>query len=49
MNISVFESRGQVFTNCECVNGYAFINVLSREKCAHFYRVECLSPCNSCA
>ena len=61
MNISVFSNNGSVYTDCECLNGYAF-NIavagnkcvllpvicddsgLTRDNCAHFYRIECLLP-----
>lgn len=66
MNITVFSSSGNVYSYCECINGFAFKNVtswvkcallpvicagfaLSQDSCAHFGRIECLLPHNSCA
>jgi ribose/xylose/arabinose/galactoside ABC-type transport system permease subunit len=34
MNISVFCSKGSVYTNCECVKGCAFKNAALWVKCA---------------
>lgn len=47
MNITVFASQGNVFTNCECIKSIAFEKLASWVKCALFYRVGCLLPHNS--
>ena len=36
MNLTVFSCNGTVFTNCECIKGYAFKMVAPRGKSAHF-------------
>lgn len=36
MNITVFTSGNDVFTNCECIKGYAFKMAAPRGKSAHF-------------
>ena len=34
MNLTVFTSGGKVYTNCECIKGYAFNLVSTRDHCA---------------
>ena len=34
MNVSILNNNGKVYINCEYIKGYAFNNVMSREKSA---------------
>lgn len=47
MNITIYASQGNVFTNYKCIKGLAFKKASSQVKCALFYRAEYLLPHNS--
>jgi hypothetical protein len=34
MKLTMFAQENEVFTNCECIQGYAFNNTLTRAKSA---------------
>jgi len=34
MNLTVFKTGGKVYTNCECIKGYAFKMAIQRGYCA---------------
>lgn len=43
LNLTVFRSGNQVYTNCECIKGFAFKMAGTRDRSVHYDRFRCLS------